>query len=286
MKLERALAEALIEQQPLEAARALEAERPAAAARVLAEAKPAAAAEVLCRMAPNEAAATLRELGPETGGACLAALRSDRAALLLRRLGEPERAPLLDALPKDEAQALRSLLRFPEETAGALMDPHVLALPADITVREALGRARTAARNARYNVYVVDREHKLVGVLNLRELLMAKPGDAISAVMTQPVRSLPARAGRRAIVDDPGWREAHSLPVVDEDGTYLGALRYRTLRALEQALPETAVPGETTARALGDLFRAGAGGLLESLAAGEPPAAGRIRPAARENDDA
>jgi Mg/Co/Ni transporter MgtE len=124
---------------------------------------------------------------------------------------------------------------------------------------------REASGQARYNVYVVDRTQALVGVVNLHELLLAPDGVTLADVMVpDPVR-LDARADRAAVVAHPGWRRVHSIPVVDEQGGYLGAVRYRTLRQLEDELLGAAETDADAARALGELFAAGASGLLDAL---------------------
>jgi magnesium transporter len=183
---------------------------------------------------------------------------------------------VLSLIPMRPQRALRTLVSYPEQTAGSLMDPEVLALPDDITAREARRRVRSSPEHARYNVYVVDREGRLVGALNLRELFLAAPSAALASVMTRRVHRLSAAADRLAIVQHPGWREVHSLPVVDLDGRYLGALRYRTLRRLEEQLRGVADAAEVTVDALGELFAAGAGGVLRALTS-DGDGAGRLR---------
>jgi magnesium transporter len=151
------------------------------------------------------------------------------------------------------------------------MDPEVLALPLDLTAGEALARVREQPEQARYNLYVVDGEQRLVGALNLRELLVADPSDRLADLMASEPLRLVATADRALVVSHPGWRRVHALPVVDEDDRYLGALRYHTLRELEEELLRGRHEDRSTADALGDLFAAGAAGLLEALA---PPAVG------------
>jgi hypothetical protein len=76
---------------------------------------------------------------------------------------------------------------------------------------------------------------------------------------------LTALASRADVLAHPGWKEVHALPVVDEQGAYLGALRYRTLRRLEEELlHRPGEDGDATA-ALGQLFATAATGLLEAL---------------------
>jgi magnesium transporter len=137
-------------------------------------------------------------------------------------------------------------------------------------VEEAVDRVREAAGEARYNLYVVDRDQLLVGVVNLRELLMAEPGAPLSSLMKTAVHRLSARADRPTVVSHPGWRLVHALPVVDERGRYLGAVRYRTMRRLEEGLRNDGTEEGATARALGGLLRAGASAVLEALVSSVP----------------
>jgi hypothetical protein len=62
----------------------------------------------------------------------------------------------------------------------------------------------------------------------------------------------------------------HALPVVDERDRYLGAVRYRTLRRLEDDMRGVPSEERATARALGGLFRAGASAMLEAMVASTP----------------
>jgi magnesium transporter len=219
---------------------------------------------VLGRIDPTAASAIVAALSEERAGALLEALPLESATRVIRRLEPACAERLLARQPANRARALRSLVRFREGTAGALMDPEVLALPADVGAAEALERLRESPERARYNVYVVDREQKLRGVLNLHELLQAAPGATLTSLMNAEPHRLLANAERRAIVDHPGWREVTALPVVDDAGTYLGAIRYRTLRRIESGLARGGPDGPSTANALGDLFATVTAGMVEA----------------------
>jgi hypothetical protein len=71
----------------------------------------------------------------------------------------------------------------------------------------------------------------------------------------------------------------HALPVVDGGDVYVGAIRYGTLRHLEDELRGHDPEVGATARALGDLFRTGASSLLEAVAASPDGAPLPHRPA-------
>lgn len=278
MNLTRSLAVDLADHHPDEAAAALEMLSPDEAAAFLGGLSVERAARVLLRTTAHPAAAILSQLEPPIAARIVARLPTEVAAGYLR-LGQPHaRERILGALEGRRMRAIRSLLRYPEGSAGALMDPEVLALPVDLTVADAIDRVRSSAGNARYNLYVVDRDDRLVGVLNLRELMLAKPSMRLEEIMRRDVIRLDASTDARAVADHPGWQEVHAIPVVDAGGTYLGTVRYRTMRKLEREREAGEPARDATSRALADLFQTGLSGLLEALSAsGAAPPSGSQR---------
>ncbi len=270
MELERELALRVLAAHPGEAARVVERLPVEAAAGLLRSAELKSCAAMLAQMAPGAARRALAAIPADRAGAIAGELPVAVAAIFLRGLSAEVRAPILAALRSRRARALESLLRYPEGSAGALMDPEVLALPEDLTAEEAVERVREAAHAARYNLYVVDREQRLVGVLNQRELLVAPRDATLGSLMSRSVHRLPAEADRVAVVSHPAWRVVHALPVVDRSGVYLGAVRYRAFRQLEDALRARRGDPSVTARALGDLFRTGAAAVVDMLSTPAP----------------
>ena len=267
--LESRLAEALLIRHPMRAAVVLEQLGLGPAIAFLSEAPPGQLASVVPLLSQQLASELLRALPMESVAGLLSTSEEDVAARLARGLGDRVDS-VLERLPEERRASLASSLRYPAESAGGLMDPNVLSLPGDLSAEAALARVRELSTNARYNLYVVDREQHLIGVLNLRELLLAAPSSRLDALMIPQPHSLSASAGRASIIAHPGWREAHSLPVVDEQGRYVGAIRYRTLRTLEETFRNRAPETETT-QALGELLAVGAGGLVRALTASGRP---------------
>jgi magnesium transporter len=232
------LALRFLEDHPDESARLLETLAPDAAAALLAHSPPALAADILRRLVPSFGVGCLDQLTREGAAATIEALPLGRAAGLLRRLDEERRAELLGALPTSTATALGRLLAYPEASAGGRMDPRVFTLPEDIRVADAVERLRARPEYAMYYLYVVDREQRLRGVLNYRDLLLANDEATLASVMRSPVVHLPATASGEALLAAPAWRVYLTLPDVDPDGILVGVVRAESLRDLEWGRPE------------------------------------------------
>ena len=241
------------------------------------------AASVLQQMAPLSASECLAHLTADKATQVLSALPIEITAALLRRLDIGVRDRLLAHAPKEFAAPVRRVLLYPEGTAGALMDPQALALPEDLAMSEALARIRRSPQNILYYLYIVDREGRLVGVMNLRELMLAAPKTLLSAAMRRNVARISAPADVTSIVVHPGWRDFHALPVVDVNDAFVGVIRYETLRKLEDAAgAQPANQAISTVLNLGELCWIGFAGMLTGLAATVSPGA---RLDDRESDD-
>jgi magnesium transporter len=231
------LALRFLEDHPDESARLLESLAPDAAAALLAYSPPGLAASVLRRLVPQFGASCLERLPRERAAALIEELPLGGAAGLLRRIDEGRRSELLRDLTQSTATALGRLLAYPETSAGGRMDPRVFTLPEDIRVADAVERLRARPEYAMYYLYVVDRDQRLRGVLNYRDLLLASDEQTLASVMRSPVVSLPATASGDALLAAPAWRVYLALPVVDPDGILVGVVRSEALRDLEWSGP-------------------------------------------------
>jgi magnesium transporter len=268
MDAERQLVEHFLDAHPSDAAALIEALGADEAAAALAQLPAPTVARALQSMAPSSATECLVQLPADTAGHVVATLPVDAAARLLRRAALETRERILACGPRETANAVHRVMQYPENSAGALMDPYVLALPRDLTVEEAAARVRRAPRNVLYYLYIVDRSQRLVGVVNLRELMLAPPTAELAEVMRSEVTRISAHADHPAIIAHPGWRRLHALPVVDDGGALIGVLRYETLRRLEDeaASAPAAAAALTTVLNLGELCWIGFAGVLAGFA--------------------
>ncbi len=186
------------------------------------------------------AADALVEAEPRVQRQLIASLRHERAKTILSELSVPQLADLFSVLPRDHMSNLMSLI--PEDhakritailselegTATALMRlKYVTASPAD-TVGELLAAIRSSGREHEEisYMYIVDPTEKLlVGVVDLRELVLAPEHLTVSQIMTSPVVTVELTDLREDIAEMFAKYHYRMLPVVDQD-KIVGVIHY------------------------------------------------------------
>ena len=213
------------------------------AVRLLERQSPDEVAEILSRFTAPETAAVWEGLSPDISMHALESMDKARVAQVLRNINptrsaamlamrdEKTRESFLSLLPETEAQELRSILVYPPDSAGALMDPRVMLLRGDTTVREALARIRSSRRRATRRLLVVDSMNRLEGQVDIQDVATASATTRLEEIQ-RPVRAVVnAVAPREEVVEIIEQYKLTDLPVVDVDGRLIGVVRYRNLMA-------------------------------------------------------
>ncbi|MCR4301917.1 MAG: CBS domain-containing protein, partial [Sulfuricaulis sp.] len=200
-------------------------------------------APVLRHMLPTSAAHCLEQLDDEAAAGLVRDLDAQTGAAILRYVKQPRRDQLITQLPTASALAFRLLLTYPEDTVGAWINPHSLAVTPETPVNEVLERLRQSPESTSSYLYVVDADQRLQGMSMLTDLLRAGRGVTVAQTM-RPIRHhLSARASLAAAHEHIGWQEYHALPVLERQARFVGALEFAVLhRAMEQSLPDKVAP--------------------------------------------
>lgn len=219
--------------------------------RQLSELHPADIAEILTELGGNERASVFQSLDPETAADALGevddpriqaqlieTVTPERAADILEEMPPDEAADLLGELPQEkstelldemelqEAEDVRELLAYPPDTAGGMMTTEYVALPAHLTVEETFARLRQIARDAEsiYYIFVVDDRERLVGVLSLRQLILAEPGALLSTIMIEDPSHVHHTDSRDTVAEIVEKYDLMALPVVDDHEVIVGMI--------------------------------------------------------------
>ena len=265
MNLERQLLTQFATDHPAEVARDLAAMSSQEAALVLGDLAPAVAAGLLHYLPSLSAAFALEQLCTEEAAAILIAVRPDIAAPILRTTPSKRRTAVVNHFPSRLQATISSLLIYAEDTAGALMDPEVLTALDQEPVSQVLERLQRHPEHALYYLYVIADNQRLVGVINMRELMAARPDVSLASACTRNVASIAASATWQTVVGHPAWGSVHALPVVDQAGRFVGVIRYETARDLERRRAGDALTDHSrqTAAALGEVFGLGLRGMFQ-----------------------
>ena len=184
------------------------------------------------------AAETLHQLEPELQVEILEDLPAPQATEILEQMPPDEAADVLGDLPGDQARGLVSLMEkdaaeevtellvHDDNTAGGVMGTGYVTFPPHLTIREALERLRTLAREAESlsYFYVADEQERLLGVLSMRELLASSDDDALEGVMTKPVRSVTPDVSADDVAEMMSKYDLLALPVTDPEGVLVGII--------------------------------------------------------------
>lgn len=207
-----------------EGADVLEEMAPTRAAHVAETLDPHTAADILAEMEPDAAAHVLEEMQAPEASVVLAAMDPDDRVDVLQGLESDKRAELVADLSQEDAEEVRQLAAFPPDTAGGLMTTDVTALHEDLTVQGAIDELRRLRERHEqmFYSYVVDRRRHLVGVLSMRDLILAKPDRRVGDIMIPSVRALPATMDQEEVARLFQKLNFLAMPVVDERNRLLG----------------------------------------------------------------
>src|SRR5579884_1639491 len=152
----------------------------------------------------------------------------DDRAELLRRLRPRVAESLLRLVDEADRRDIAALVKYPENSVGALMTTDYAWLPAQMTVQEALDRLRVLAPNKEtiYYVYIVNDQRKLLGAVSLRDLILASRHALLSDIMEKQLVTARATDDREKVAQDLTHYDLLAIPVIDAEDRLVGIVTY------------------------------------------------------------
>ncbi len=160
------------------------------------------AADIIEEMAPDEAADVLQELPPETSAVVLANMESE------------------------EAEEVRELLGFEEDSAGGIMTTEFVMVVDSATTEGAVAALARfdGSLDSIHAIYLTDARSRLEGVVPLARLLLAGQGTVLRELSSDPVISAPYYADRKTVMSLFSKYNLVALPIVDDGGRLMGVI--------------------------------------------------------------
>ncbi|MGP4082437.1 magnesium transporter [Pseudalkalibacillus sp. R45] len=168
----------------------------------------------------------LFEMEPFYAAKMLGDMYADDAVDVLNDLEAEQLASYLTIMDNEAAQEIKELLHYEEKTAGSIMTTEFVAIRANQTVTQAMEILRKEAPDAEtiYYVFVVDENKKLVGVISLRDLIIAEENTPVNEVMNERVVAISVGEDQEEAARMMKDYDFLALPVVDFQNHLLGII--------------------------------------------------------------
>ncbi len=184
------------------------------------------AAEVFSYLPPDHQEGLIESLSNEQVRTVLEGMSPDDRTRLLEEMPAEVTRRLLATLSPDELRSARSLLGYPEETAGRYMSPRYVIIRPEMTAMEALDHIRRTGREKETLnvVYIVNAAGELVEDIRLSSLVLADPSSKVTSIDDPPLVAVHATDDREEVLKMFEKYDRVALPVTDAQGHMLGVI--------------------------------------------------------------
>ncbi len=230
------LLELLDENKFVEFMNALDSMNAVDAAELLSSVDDATLPKIFRLMKKDTAAEIFAELDPDTQEKVIQTMRDTEIAKFMDRLFVDDAVDMLEELPANvvnrilknttpqKRQELNRFLNYPPDSAGGIMTSEFLSIHAGMTVADAVETIRHTGvkKETVYVIYVTDRSRVLVGTVELKDLLFARPDEIISDIMNTEVISVPTTEDKESTAALISRYDLLALPDVDSEKRLVG----------------------------------------------------------------
>jgi magnesium transporter len=220
---------------PWQAAQQIEDMEAADAAPVLAHQPASVLVPVMMRVTPNVAAELLRAMPESLVAGLLSELLPNDALRILNLLEHEERAAKLLKLDPAVRAEIERLLKFPEDSAGRLMDARITHFRGSFSVDQTLDVLRQRRNQATRSLFLVDDSNRLSGKVRIQDVAVSDPDTRLQDLATAVTATVTPVAPKDEVVELLERFQLADLPVVDVDGRLLGVIYHaKLLQAIQE----------------------------------------------------
>jgi magnesium transporter len=196
---------------------------------------------LLFRLLPKDTAIDVFEMmEKQTREELLEHFTDNEVAEIIESMSDDDRTELLDELPAktvkkllrhlspEERKLAFTLLNYKEDTAGRVMTPEYIDLKVGMTAGKALENIRRQARTKEtiYTSFVVDSQRKLMGVVELEDLVLAGRKTSVGDIMNDDPVYVYTDTDQEEVARVLSRYDFHALPVVDLEKRLVGIITW------------------------------------------------------------
>ncbi len=182
--------------------------------------------EILVELNDEVRQGLLEDMDTEAVVAAAEGMELDDLADVVADLPEEMTDKVIESLPAEDRKQLESVLAYPEDTAGGIMDPDTISIRSDVTLDVVIRYLRRSSElpDGTPMVFVVDRNNKFIGALSLTRLITYDPQEMVNQVMDTSVSAISANESATEVALAFQSRDLYSAAVIDEDGKLIGQI--------------------------------------------------------------
>ncbi len=159
----------------------------------------------------------------------LCAIDAGHTASLLSRLDEQRRLHYMSLLDKDIADEVSSLMEYPEDCAGKLMNTKIIAFNENITVQQAVKQMKHQRIVALHHLFILGDDMKLHGQVDIERIVLANPITRLSSLLSPVTLFVQALDPKDKVIHTLNKYSVDVLPVVDIDYKLVGVIEGHSL---------------------------------------------------------
>ncbi|MBU0560949.1 MAG: magnesium transporter [Bacteroidetes bacterium] len=184
------------------------------------------AGEVLIEIDENLREKILKKIDTEKITDIIDELESDDATDIVSDLPESVAEQVLDNINVEDSEDVKELLKYPEDTAGGIMNSDYVFVHTTATVEEAIAEVRKNAEEFEhiYHIYITEVDEELVGTVQLKSLLINPLNIQISSIMDDDLIYVNANADQEEVANLMEKYDLVSIGVVDDNKKLLGRI--------------------------------------------------------------
>jgi magnesium transporter len=158
-------------------------------------------------------------------------LSTDDLTDLFDIFSDEELKRYLESLNKRVREKVIKMLKFEPESAAGIMHTDVLTLMEDFTVEKSiqLMQRLRPSKDVHQSIFVVNKDHRLIGFVYLEDLIFNKPNIRISSFMHKNELIAQAHEDRETIAKEMVHYGVSTVPVIGNDDIFLGVISGDTL---------------------------------------------------------
>jgi magnesium transporter len=158
-------------------------------------------------------------------------LESQQAANIFLQFPPEMRQIFLDQLEEAKKKQIQELLTYPEDSAGRIMTTDLIAFHGDVRIKDAIQKIRQLAQKGYSDsyVYIIDKDNRLIGIMNMRDMILANEQSTMESAMRRDVFTINCFTDREKIANELLSKRYFAVPVVDNENRLLGVVKAERL---------------------------------------------------------